>query len=61
MAVWQTADDLKGVFRPHQGGAAEHPPQGIELGGRPRREIGQGPGFPLSLLSGAFAQQDRRW
>ena len=60
MAVWQATDNLKGVFRRHQGIAAEHPPEGFELGGRPMGEIGQGPGFNLSILPVAFAQQDRR-
>ena len=61
MAVWQAADDLKGVFRRHQEIAAEYTPQGVELGRRPISQIGQGPGFDLPALAVAFAQQDRRW
>jgi hypothetical protein len=61
IAMGKAADNLQGVVRGYQRIAAEHPPQGVELGGRPMCEIGQSPGFDLSVLSVAFAQQDRRW
>ena len=60
MAMREAADNLKGVFRRHQEIATEYTPQGVELGRRPIREIGQGPGFDLPALAVAFAQQDRR-
>ena len=61
MAMREAADNLKGVFRRHQELATEYTSQGVELGWRPIREIGQGPGFDLPALAVAFAQQDRRW
>ena len=61
MAMREAADNLQGVFRRHQELAPEYTSQVRELGRRPIREIGQGPGFDLSALAVAFAQQDRRW
>ena len=61
MARREAADNLQGVFRRPQELAPEDTPQGVELGRRPSREIGQGPGFDLPALAVAFAQQDRRW
>jgi hypothetical protein len=55
MAMREAADNLQGVFRGHQEIAPESMPQGVELGRRPSREIGQGPGFDLPALAGAFA------
>ena len=57
----EAADPLTGVCRCHQESAPAYMPQGVELGRRPIREIGQGPGFDLPALAVAFAQQDRRW
>src|SRR5215470_13993185 len=61
MAMREAADNLKGVVRRHQEIAPEDMPQGVALGRRPIREIGQGPSFDLPALAVAFAQQDRRW
>ena len=55
MAMREAADNLKGVFRRHQELATEYTSQGVELGWRPIREIGQGPGFDLPALAVAFA------
>ena len=51
MTVWPAADDLTGVVRRHQEIATEYTPQGVALGRRPIREIGQGPGLDLPALA----------
>ena len=61
MAMREAADNLQGIVRRHQEIAPEYTSQGLELGWRPSREIGQGPGFDLPAVAVAFAQQDRWW
>ena len=61
LAMREAADNLKGGVRRPQEIAPADTPQGLELGRRPRRALGQGPGVDLPALAGAFAPQDCRW
>ena len=61
MAMRRRALDLDTVGRRDQLLILEEAPQGIDLGVRPMREIGERARLHLVALAIAFAQQDGRW
>lgn len=58
MAMRQTTNKLKGIFRSHARIPAEDTAQGFELGRGPMCEVGQGACVDFTVLTIAFAQEN---